>query len=360
MKNKLVISLAIGGVLSVLALYLAFRNVPLPNLMDYLKTINYLWVLPTPIIVVLTFVLRVVRWQIILKSTQSVPFWPAFHPLMIGFMMNCVLPGRIGELARPVLLKKERRIPLATGLATVAAERLFDIVVLIALFGAVFSTIRQAPDLHINFGSQSLDNHTLAAIAAGLIRLSIALLLIILLLTIAKVRNGISRMIHRIAGLPLFAHDRIHPLAEKASRLCIGIIDNFAQGLSMVANPGRLARCFLITVLIWALNVLSYYTMALGCPGIELGIWQWTTVMVIICFFIALPSVPGFWGLWEAGGVFALSLYGVNAQEAAGYTLVIHSIQLFPVILIGLLSALLTSVNIFRVRYADKAFEPTT
>lgn len=360
MNNKLAISLAVGGVLSALALYLAFRNVPLSELAGYLGTINYFWILPTVVIISATFVLRVLRWQIILRSTQRVPFWPAFHPLMIGFMMNCVLPGRVGELARPVLLKNDRRIPLVTGLATVAAERLFDIVILIVLFGFVFSTIRQAPDLHINFAAYTLDSETLGKVAVGLIRLSIALIVMIVLLTIAKVRYVISRIILFIAGLPLFSYSKVRPVAEKASEVSIGIINNFAEGLSLVANPKRLIGCFLLTILIWALTVLSYVTVALGFPGLELSLWQWTTYMVIVCFFIALPSVPGFWGLWEAGGVFALSLFGIGAQEAAGFTLVSHAVQIIPVILIGLLSALLTSVNIFKVRYAENTFEPMT
>jgi hypothetical protein len=75
--------------------------------------------------------------------------------------------------------------------------------------------------------------------------------------------------------------------------------------------------------------------------------------MVIICFFIALPSVPGFWGLWEAGGVFALSLLGISAKEAAGFTLASHAVQMIPVILVGFVSAVLTGVNIWRVAFEE-------
>ena len=73
-------------------------------------------------------------------------------------------------------------------------------------------------------------------------------------------------------------------------------------------------------------------------------------VMVLICFFIALPSVPGFWGLWEAGGVFALLLFGISTKEAAGFALASHTLQLFPVILIGLISAWISGVNILQIQ----------
>ena len=62
-----------------------------------------------------------------------------------------------------------------------------------------------------------------------------------------------------------------------------------------------------------------------------------------------LPSVPGFWGLWEAGGVFGLLIFGVPAKEAAGFTLTNHVIQMVPVIIVGLVSSIITGANIVQV-----------
>ena len=358
MKKKFIISLGAGGALSILTLYLAFRNVPFDQLAEYLGTINYWWIFPTAGLIMATFVLRVLRWQIILSSTHMVSFWQAFHPLMIGFMMNCILPGRLGEIARPILLKKKRGIPITTGLVTVAAERVFDIVLLIILFAVVFSSITERPDLEIAFGSVTLNSRTLQTIAGGLIRLSLAMLAIMGLLATRPVRALIIRAIHTLTNLPLIANSRFHPIASKAAGFCVLLLDNFAAGISLVYSPLRLLGCVVLTILIWALTVFSYYVFALGCPGVELTLWELTTVMVVICFFIALPSVPGFWGLWEAGGVFALSLFGVLNRDAAGFTLVNHAVQIFPVILIGMISALVTSVNIFKVRYDVHELEP--
>jgi hypothetical protein len=84
---------------------------------------------------------------------------------------------------------------------------------------------------------------------------------------------------------------------------------------------------------------------------VDLSYGQWIAVVVMICFFIAMPSVPGYWGLWEAGGVFAMRLFGVPPEAAAGATLLNHALQVLPVILVGLVSALITSVNIVQVAY---------
>ena len=115
--------------------------------------------------------------------------------------------------------------------------------------------------------------------------------------------------------------------------------------------------CLLLSILIWSLSAFSLYVMSLGCPGIDLSFLELSAVLIIICFFIALPSVPGFWGLWEAGGVFALSIFGVSAREAAGFTLANHAVQMFPVIIVGLISAILTGINVWRISHEIKESE---
>ncbi|MBI5896498.1 MAG: flippase-like domain-containing protein, partial [Desulfobacterales bacterium] len=170
MSKKIILSLLVGGLMSVATLYLAFRNVPLAELVSYLGSIAYLWLIPSVGLVALAFVLRAYRWRLILKSAKSVGFWQAYHPLMIGFMINCILPGRVGEIARPAIIKREQSVPFSTGFATVAAERIFDMLVLIALLAAVFTTVTRQPDLDIAFGGWRLNSQVLQTAAWAMIR----------------------------------------------------------------------------------------------------------------------------------------------------------------------------------------------
>jgi glycosyltransferase 2 family protein len=355
MPRKLTISLIVGGAISALTLYLAFRNVPADQLLSYLGTINYWWIVPTFIIVVLTFILRALRWRVILKGVCEVSFWQSFHPTMIGFMMNCVLPGRVGELARPVLLKRDRGVAVTTGLSTIAAERIFDLISLIGMFILFFSTVSGNLGMEGTYFGVHLDGEILKSIVTGMIRLGIVLALFIALLTIDRSRNLIKQIIERIGqGLTRVMPGLERPIG-RLFNLAQSIIDNIAIGLSLVRNPVQLAHCAGLTAAIWALTAVSYLVFAMGCPGINLSLPEFTTVMVIICFVIALPSVPGFWGLWEAGGVFALSIFGVAEKDALGFILVNHASQIFPVIGMGLISALITSVNILQLSHTGTA-----
>jgi uncharacterized membrane protein YbhN (UPF0104 family) len=184
-------------------------------------------------------------------------------------------------------------------------------------------------------------------IFSGMLKLGVVLIAGIILVSIAKIREFIYGLILYLPHLFfVFGPKFKNTIREKICRPLIRIIENIAQGFTLIRYPKKIILCSVLSLLIWALLALSYYFFSLGCPGINLTFFELSVVMVIICFFISLPSVPGWWGLWEAAGVFGLSLFGVTAKEAAGFTLANHALQVFPVIIMGLASALILSVNI--------------
>jgi len=358
-RRKWPAPLLLGLIFSGAALYLAFRNVPLADLRDYLGTIDFRWLAPAAATIIAAFFLRVVRWRFILKSVHPIGFWAAFHPLMIAFMMNCILPGRVGELARPVLLKKEKDVPFASGLATVAAERLFDMGLLLMLFLITVQMISIEADVVVSFGGYELNADLLKSIAGGSARIGLLLVAGLTLLQIPKTRRFFQKVLSNLPHLLVFLNrSRRRHLSQTIRRPLNRWIDRFAAGFDLVRSPVKLMYCLLLSALIWFLAAFAYYLVALGCPGMTVDFADITAVMVITCVFIALPSVPGYWGLWEAGGMFALALFGISAETAAGYTLVNHAIQILPVVVIGLISAGLTGVSIWKASAPEKPSPP--
>ena len=352
------ISFIVGLVISAAALYLAFRKVPVGDLLNYLASIDYVWVLPAMAMVLISFYLRAIRWQVILTSYRKIPIWRAFHPMMIGFMINCVLPGRLGEVARPIILQKKEKVPFATGLATVAAERIFDICLLLLLFIVTVSAIQIDPDANVAFGNYHLNRATLEMVFGGMLKLGAVLIIGILLITVARVREIIYAAIRFSPSLFFFSSQNFKQVIRiKICEPLVRIIQNVAQGFELVRYPKKLLLCSIYSLFIWGLSAFSYYLFSLGSPGIDLTFYELSVVMVIICFFISLPSVPGWWGLWEAAGVFALSLFGVSAKDAAGFTLANHALQLFPVIIVGLVSSTIISVNIRKMSFETKQYQ---
>lgn len=354
MNRKMVISLLVGAAVSGVAFYFAFKNVPFGDLIAYLRRINYWWVIPSAVGIMGAFLLRAVRWQYILNATEAVRFSGAYHPLMIGFMMNSVLPGRVGEVARPLILRRQEGIPFSTGFATVAVERVFDVVLMVAIFVFVMATVTIDPQMEIAFSGFTLDRETLVGLGRKMSLLALLMLVFVVLISVEPIRRRINQTILQAPALLFFTPKPFQSaVRERVSRPIAGMVDNLGSGFSLLRDPLRIAGCIGLTVLIWALQVFSYYIVAFGAPGIDVTFNEMTAVMVIICFFIALPSVPGFWGIWEAGGVFALRLFGVPSKEAAGFTLANHAIQMFPVFIAGVISAWIIGINVISVSEAE-------
>lgn len=339
-NRKTILSLIAGGIVSGAAFWLAFRKVPAQALFTYLAAIEWIWIIPTMILVMVIFALRSLRWQIIVNAAELISFKDAYHPLMIGFMLNSILPGRVGEVARPAILKNQKGVPFSTGLATVAVERMFDTGVLILLFLVVAATVEIDPLLEIPFGEYRLNKETLEMIAGGMVKLSLLLLFGMILFSIEPVRRLGNRLILKLPALLFFAPDHFKKrIEDRVCRPLIRFTDNIASGFVLLKRPGRVLACIGLSLLIWPMHAYGYLLLMYGSPGVNLTFFEMSAVMVIICFFIALPSVPGYWGLWEAGGIFAMRLFGVAPEPAAGYTLANHFVQMFPVFVAGLISA---------------------
>jgi hypothetical protein len=299
--------------------------------------------------------IRVVRWQLLLSPFKNTGFWNAHHPLMIGFMLNCLLPGRVGELARPVIFSKREKVSFTKVFATVGAERVFDVLVLLISFVFVLATVEISPTLNLKFGAYTLNKTTLEMIAMRTLQLCIILTACIALVSFRQSRLIMRRAILALPGLLFFSSSHFRDrVREKVCVRLVRIFDNLAAGFDLLKSPKKVTLCLGLSFVVWAVAGSSYYVMTFSCPGIELSFLEMYAVMVILCFFISLPSAPGFWGIWEAGGVFGLLLFGIPAKEAAGYTLMSHVFQMVPVILVGLVSAVVTGVNIVQVAYGTE------
>ena len=72
-----------------------------------------------------------------------------------------------------------------------------------------------------------------------------------------------------------------------------------------------------------------------------------TALVALIGIFIMIPAAPGYWGLYEAGGIFSLVAMGVTQDQslALAYTLMIHLVQYVPLVAIGLYYAVRSQVR---------------
>ncbi|MCD4743378.1 MAG: flippase-like domain-containing protein [Desulfobacteraceae bacterium] len=306
----------LGFIFSFGFLWLAFRNVPLTDILSYFINVNYYLIFISVFITILSFFLRAVRWQILLYKKEKLH--KTFHILMTGFMLNCIIPGRAGEIARPVMISRNPEISLFEALSTVAVERLFDLVMLLSFFFILIFFIHIPEDLSYKFGDYVLSRQLLFDYVSNMALIAVILFLCLLFVFYINKK--------KVFGLKLFKK------FEEA-------FENIVKGIDQLKNTIILIKISLLSFIIWFLQICSYYFVVKACAGIDINFMEAAFVMIIICFFIAIPSVPGFWGVWEAGGIFAMSVLGIAKIDAAGFNLFNHAVQMIPVIVMGIISA---------------------
>lgn len=341
MNKKMAVSLMIGLAISGVAMYFSFRNIPFSDLVRYLKTIEYLWIIPTTLLILLSYMARAARWRIIVGPLAEIGFWEAFNLTMTGFMLNCILPARIGEIVRPAAIKKKYGVPFTSAFATVVVERIFDMIFLIILMTVCLLTVDISPEIKFSYKTYTINKATLEALASGMVKICVFFIAVIISVCFEKSRSYISRLIHFLPKMAGLAGAGISENVRKyISNPIDNILQNIASGFQAIKKVYQMLMCLFLSFIVWLLLALSYFAFAKGCPGIDLSLFEISAVMIIISFVIALPSAPGFWGIWEAGSIFAVTIFGVKMEYAAGYSLANHALQIFPVIIVGIFSAL--------------------
>src|SRR5207253_9272207 len=126
----------VGLVVTLGLLAWALHGVDAGALVGHLRRANPWLMLATITLATLTFPLRAIRWQLILRGTSGtrLPLGPLWHATAIGFMANNLLPVRAGEVARAYAARQALPVRFTTALASIAVERVFDGLLLVGLF----------------------------------------------------------------------------------------------------------------------------------------------------------------------------------------------------------------------------------
>lgn len=86
------------------------------------------------------FWLRTIRWRYLLKPVADVSTSRLFPVVLIGLMANNIAPARVGELVRAYLVGERESMSKSTALGTIAVDRAFDGLTLVAILGVVIAT----------------------------------------------------------------------------------------------------------------------------------------------------------------------------------------------------------------------------
>jgi uncharacterized protein (TIRG00374 family) len=278
------------------------------------------WLLAATVVATLSFPLRTIRWRMLLRYEGApLPWAPLWHATAIGFMANNLLPARAGELARAFAVSRLSSVRFTTAFASVAVERIFDGIVLLAL-------------LVLGLGAGGFGRHTtIAGVPVERFTTGAALVfggLLVAAVLVVAVPRFTLRIARGLTGLVL---------PERWAHRAVDLLEGLLEGLSALRAPRRLAVVLVWSLVLWVTNALSFW-LAFRAFGLGLAWGPALVLQGVIAFGVAVPSTPGFWGVFEGATRAALTLYAVPATAAASLAIGYHLCGFVPITLLGLWS----------------------
>ncbi len=307
----------IGIALSAILLWWTLKDVSLAIVWKELSQASLPLFLLSALCATLIFPVRALRWKVILQPVApSQPFGPLWRSTAIGMMANNLIPARAGEIARAYALTRQTGIPFATSVASLAVDRLFDMLALIILAVAAF--LDPAFPRGATIAGQSLGNLAQASVVLSVI-------LFVSLYALAFFPAMVVRVFE------LFAR-RLSPSLEEKGKFAL---NRFSEGLSVLKSPGRFALVLAWALAHWLLNAFAFW-VGFKAVGIALPFSAAMFIQTLIAVGIALPSAPGFFGFFEKLATVGLGIYGVAAAQATSWAIGFHILSFIPITLIGL------------------------
>ncbi len=301
-------------------LYFALRGVDWRRVWELLSEADLLWVTATLALMSTGLLLRANRWRILLTAETELDSAYVFWATAIGYLGNNFLPARAGEILRTVVISRRTGLSKTFVLMTVLCERLLDAISLIVIGSLVLLRLQQQPGW-------------LATAARPL--------------AVAGMVGAFG-----LAMVPLFEPfwERVLakvPLPERFRGGAEHLLEHSLKGMRSLHHPGRLTKYVILTGVIWALDGVVMVAVAKSL-GLALG---WSVALLVVVGLglgSALPSTPGYVGIWQFVAVTLLTPFGFTQSDAIAFILLFQAVSYGIFLAWGLLGVSRTSPGLLR------------
>jgi uncharacterized protein (TIRG00374 family) len=344
-KHK--VRLGVGIAIGIFFMFLALRKVDFGQMSYALKTANYWYLLPTVPIVFFSHFLRALRWRYLLDPIKRLDTESLFSSLIIGYMANALMPAHLGEILRAYVLSKKRSIAGSSTFATIVMERIIDVFTLLALMVLAI----------LIYPFPAWVKHSGYVMFAG----TLGLLVFLVLLKKLKVQMQ-KLLAFLLSRFPKRFQQKLMEAAE-----------NFVSGIVPLKCNKDYVIVAMLSLFIWicyglvfyfslhAFNFISTYHLPWSASLVLL--WSASLVLLVVTTIsVVIPSSPGYVGTYHYLCQITLALFWVPAGPALSFAAVVHGINFFPVLGVGLVLSYYEGVSLSKISkkkpFADNLPQP--
>jgi uncharacterized membrane protein YbhN (UPF0104 family) len=269
--------------------WLSLRGVPFREVGEAIARARWVLLLAISIPAYLALVwLRAARWRHLTDAVQPIPTPSLARAVCVGFMANNVFPLRMGEVVRCWYLARETGASTAALFGTVILERVLDAVCV----------------------------------------------LVLVLVVIAGWGGGSDGLLARGAVL-------LVPFPERFSTGLQELLRRFSAGLGALRGGWHLPWIAVHSLLIWFLVAIvpiwaAFLALDIDFPTAYETVGAAWMTQAAVGAAVALPSAPGFFGIFHAACRFALERFGVEADTAVAAGTLIHAVMWITLTTLGL------------------------
>jgi hypothetical protein len=296
-----------GLIISAIAVAAILYFVDLKRLLGALQQADYRYIALFFGITVSWLAVRGLVWRTLLQEQAS--FSQVFLTLNEGYLLNNILPFRLGELGRAYLLSKKANLGFLQVLSTILIERALDVAFAAGLLFATLPFVMKA--------SRAWQ----AAVVMG----SLVIIGLVLLYLLARNQSWASKQYDRLA-------DRFPKLQRLIGQQQLTA---FFTGLASLTDGRRFLKVILLMLVNWGIAMLQFFILLRGfLPGAQL-LWAAFT-LAVMALGVAAPSSPGAVGVLEASVIGALSVFGLDPSVTLAVALTAHLSNYLTTGLIGI------------------------
>lgn len=322
--GRLLVLLA-GTALGIALLVLLLRSVDLGALGNAFSTADYGYLLLAAIPFLVNWLLKVPRWALLFG--EDAPGWDTlFGAMNVGYAINSLFPARLGEIVRAYWIRDRSGTSMMLALSTIALERVLDGTTLIILLLVMLPTVP--------FPRQLLGP-----------ALTLGAIFVLALIAMAVVANNSHRQESAVGRLlARLQRGRLLPIGKAVQQII--------AGLHALRNRRALALVLVYTAIIWAANAVFFWLMVRAFH-LNVPFTAGILLATVLNLGMAVPSSPGYVGVFEYLTVLTLGLYGVGAgtvqhpgADALAAALALHVFAFGPVTVVGLIYIARTGLSV--------------
>jgi uncharacterized protein (TIRG00374 family) len=270
----------------------------------------------------LSLVLKGLRWWVFLRPVGAPSIWMALKATLAGAGLNNILVANGGEAARVIFVSRASHVQSAKILATLALERLCELIGYIVLLSLAVSFL-ELPHL------LTRTRPVAWAALAGVIVLMIYLI-----------------------RRPEKSHVAVPDTAGWRARVG-SYFRHFLDTLGGISTGPRVAAAVVLSVGVWAFQVWTYALTA-RAAGFDLPLVGTVAALLAVNLGFAVRATPGNVGVFQMMYAVTAAGFGMDKDQAIAVAFLIQTQQIIPVTVLGIA---LAPEFIFKPRTARRTGE---